>query len=97
MRTFALLFVMFSAGCGIHVASDKWNHFAFSASMSSVTTVATDQTLESIALITGLGLLKEIYDGWRGTGFQILDLTADLVGATTGGFAAAEIYREEFP
>ena len=97
MRTFVLLFVMFTSGCGIHFASDKWNHFAFSASMSSVATVSTGEPVESIALVVGLGLIKEIYDSWRGTGLNVLDLTADLVGATLGGYAATEIYREEFP
>lgn len=97
LYTGSLVFVMFTSGCGSFITSDKWNHLAFSASFSSVVTVATSEPAESIAFAFGLGVLKEIYDGLRGSGFQISDLAADMVGATTGGFVAAEIYMEEFP
>ncbi|MCD4708735.1 MAG: hypothetical protein K8S62_13460 [Candidatus Sabulitectum sp.] len=93
----SFVFVMFTCGCGFHIASDAWNHFAFSASVASVATAATCEPAESMVFTVGLGLLKEIYDGCRGTGFQISDLAADVAGAAAGGFVAAEIYMEEFP
>lgn len=95
--TGSLVFVMFMCGCGFVVTSDKWNHFAFSASVSSVATVATSEPLESMAFTVGLGLVKEIYDGRWGSGFQIPDLAADVAGAAAGGFVATEICIEEFP
>ncbi|MCK5786178.1 MAG: hypothetical protein KAH54_06435 [Candidatus Sabulitectum sp.] len=88
---------MFTCGCGFLVAEDKWNHFAFSASITSVATAATCEPVESVAVTLGLGLLKEIYDSWRGSGFQLTDLAADLAGAATGGFITAGICMEEFP
>ena len=93
----SLVFVMFTCGCGFTVTSDKWNHFAFSASISSVATVATSEPVESMAFTVGLGFVKEIYDGWWGSGFQITDFAADLAGAAAGGFVATEICMEEFP
>jgi uncharacterized protein YfiM (DUF2279 family) len=88
---------MFTEGCASFTSSDKWNHFAFSASAASVCTAATREPVESVAFTVGLGLLKEFYDGWRGSGFQVLDLVADMAGAAAGGFTAAEISIEEFP
>lgn len=93
----SLVFVMFTYGCGSFVTSDKWNHFAFSASVSSVATVMTSEPVESMAFTVGLGLTKEIIDSLLGSGFQITDLVADVVGAMTGSVAAAGIYMEEFP
>ena len=93
----ACLFVMFLSGCGAVMSSDEWNHFAFSASMSSVATAASSRPAESIGISFGLGLLKEIYDEVRGSGFQTGDLFADFAGSVLGGFAAAEICMEEFP
>jgi len=88
---------MFTSGCGSLTASDKWNHFAFSASSASVGTAITGETAESIAFTVGMGLLKEIYDSLLGSGFQVSDLAADVAGAAAGGFTAAEICMEEFP
>ncbi|MCK5131111.1 MAG: hypothetical protein KAR40_03040 [Candidatus Sabulitectum sp.] len=95
----SLVFVMFTCGCGCgsFVASDKWNHFAFSASFSSIATAVTSEPAESVVFAVGLGLLKEICDGLRGSGFQMWDLVADMAGATAGGFVTAEICMEEFP
>ena len=90
-------FVMFLSGCGSLMSSDGWNHFAFSASISSVGTAVTSEPVQSIGITAGLGLLKEIHDLFRGTGFQACDLAADIAGAVAGGFVAAEICMEEFP
>ena len=92
-----LVFVMFTCGCGCLTASDKWNHIAFSASLSSVTAAASSKPLEAVAFTVGLGLIKEIYDGLLGSGFDFGDLAADVAGAGAGGFAAAEICMEECP
>ncbi len=88
---------MFTCGCGFVIASDKWNHFAFSASVSSVATASTSEPVESVVFTAGLGLLKEIYDGLHGSGFQVRDLAADVAGAAAGGFVTAGICMEEFP
>jgi len=95
--TSSLVFVMFTCGCGSIVASDKWNHFAFSASFSSVATAATSEPEKSMVITAGFGLLKEIYDGLCGSGFQPWDLAADMAGAAAGGFVAVGICMEEFP
>jgi len=79
------------------MSSDEWNHFAFSASISSVSTVSTSKPVESIAVSAGIGLLKEVYDSLFGSGFQTGDLAADVAGAAVGGFAAAGIYMGGFP
>ena len=92
----AVLFVMFHSGCGAVMSSDEWNHFAFSASFSSVAAAATSRPAESIGISFGIGLLKEIYDQVHGSGFQSGDLCADLAGSVLGG-VAAEICMEEFP
>ena len=93
----SLVFVMFTCGCASIAASDKWNHFAFSASFSSVATAASSEPVKSMVITAGFGLLKEIYDGLRGSGFQLGDLAADIAGATAGGFVTAGICMEEFP
>ncbi len=92
-----VLFVMFLSGCGAVMQSDGWNHFAFSASAASLGTAATSRPLESAGVTAGLGFLKELYDQWRGGGFQASDLLADMAGALLGGYAAAEICMEDFP
>ena len=79
------------------MTADKWNHFAFSASMASVGTAASSRPYESMGITFGLGLLKEIYDHARGAGFQTEDLVADFAGALLGGAAAADICMEDFP
>ena len=91
------VFVMFLSGCGTVMSPDEWNHFAFSASISSAGTAATSKPAESIGISFGVGLLKEIYDQVCGSGFQTGDLFADFAGSVVGGFAAAEICMEEFP
>jgi uncharacterized protein YfiM (DUF2279 family) len=88
---------MFTSGCGSFAASDKWNHFAFSASVSSAATAATSEPVRSVVFTVGLGLLKEIYDGLYGSGFQMWDLAADVAGAVAGSTAAAGICMEECP
>ncbi|GEM_PF-1401262 len=93
----SVAFVMFSSGCGSFTASDKWNHFAFSASFSSVAVAASSEPAGSAAFTVGLGLLKEVYDGLYGSGFQIWDLAADVAGAVTGSAVAHEICMEENP
>ncbi len=93
----SLVFVMFTCGCASIAVSDKWNHFAFSASFSSVATVATSEPEKSVLTAVGLGLFKEIYDGLHGSGFDIGDLAADMAGATAGGLVTAGICMEEFP
>ncbi len=95
--TGSLVFVMFTCGCGCLTASDKWNHLAFSASLSSVTAAASSKPLEAVAMTVGLGMIKEIYDGLFGSGFDFGDLAADIAGSVAGGFAAAGICMEEFP
>lgn len=92
-----VLFVMFLSGCGAVMPSDGWNHFAFSASVASLGTAATSRPLESAGVTVGLGLVKEMYDQWRGGGFEASDLLADIAGALLGGYAAAEICMEDFP
>lgn len=91
------VFVMFLSGCGTVMSPDVLNHFAFSASMSSVGTAATSDPAVSMGVTFGIGLLKEVYDQMRGNGFQTRDLLADLAGTIAGGYAAAEICMEEFP
>jgi uncharacterized protein YfiM (DUF2279 family) len=88
---------MFLSGCGTFISSDKWNHFAFSASTASICTASTSKPVESISFTLGIGLLKEIYDGWFGSGFETGDLAADLAGAALGGLTTAGICMEEFP
>ena len=95
--TGSLVFIMFTCGCGCLTSSDKWNHIAFSASLSSVTVAASSKPVEAVTLTVGLGLIKEIYDGLRGSGFDFGDLAADIAGAVAGGIATAEICMEEFP
>jgi hypothetical protein len=93
---FAVL-VMFSCGCGKVAAPDRWNHFSFSAAAASVCTATTSKPSQSVCAVAALGLLKEIYDGLYGTGFDLTDLAAGVLGSTAGGFAAASICMEEFP
>ncbi len=97
INTGLLVFIMFTVGCGSFITSDKWNHFAFSASISSVATVSTARPVEALVFTIGLGFIKEVYDGLWGSGFQIWDLAADMAGAGAGGYASAKIYMEEFP
>ena len=65
--------------------------------MASVGTAASSKPLESAGIVFGLGLLKEVYDQLRGSGFQTGDLAADFAGSFLGGWAAAEMCMEDFP
>ena len=82
------------------LAPDNLNHFAFSASLSSIGIVEQDgdNVAEITCFVVGLGLMKEIYDSIYGTGFDTSDLIFDFAGASTGAFVTAKmINREEFP
>lgn len=92
-------FLLFS-GCSISFAPDTLNHFAFSASLTSVGIIEQDgdNVAETTCFVVGLGLMKEIYDSIWGTGFDTSDLISDFAGAGTGAFVTAKmINREEFP
>jgi len=87
---------MFLSGCSTVAATDRLNHFAFSAAVSSAGAAAGLEPFEALCAAAGLGLLKEIYDGCCGTGFSADDLAADVAGAVAG-VLAAEICMEEIP
>ncbi|HOP26188.1 MAG TPA: hypothetical protein PK991_05280 [Candidatus Sabulitectum sp.] len=95
--TASLLLVMFLSGCAAVNSMDGWNHFAFSAAVSSVGTAASSKPVGAAGVTFALGLAKETYDHFRGTGFSWKDLLFDLSGSLAGGYAAGEICMEDFP
>ena len=100
MRFVLLLSLILSSGCSISFAPDTLNHFAFSASLTSVGVIEQEgeNVAEATCFVVGLGLMKEIYDSIWGTGFDTSDLISDFAGACTGAFVTAKmINREEFP
>ena len=81
-------------------APDTLNHFAFSASLTSIGVAEHkgDNVAEIGCFVVGLGLMKEIYDSIYGTGFDTSDLISDFAGAGVGAFVTAKmINREELP
>ena len=79
---------------------DNLNHFAFSASLTSIGVIEQEgnNVAETTCFVVGLGLMKEIYDSIYGTGFDTSDLIFDFAGASAGAFVTAKmINREEFP
>ncbi len=87
-------------GCAISLAPDNLNHFAFSASLTSIGVIEQggNNVAETTCFVVGLGLMKEIYDSIYGTGFDTSDLIFNFAGASTGAFVTAKmINREEFP
>ncbi len=82
--TSLLCLLIFTAGCSERVRDDLWSHCVFSAAGAGALTASTGDCLEGAAVAVGIGLVKEIYDAFRGSGFGIDDLTADISGSIFG-------------
>ena len=75
-------------GWSLRVRDDLWSHCVFSAAASGAVTAATGEPCGGAAAAFGLGLLKEVYDAFRGSGFSFGDLAADLAGSVCGAVGA---------
>ena len=76
--------LIFTAGCSERVRDDLWSHCTFSAAAAGAVTASTGDCLEGAAVVVGAGILKEVFDALRGSGFGIDDLWADITGSIFG-------------
>lgn len=76
--------LIFTAGCSTTVRDDLWSHCTFSAAASGALTAAGGDCLEGAAAAVAAGILKEVYDAFRGSGFGFDDLVADISGSIIG-------------
>jgi uncharacterized protein YfiM (DUF2279 family) len=86
--TSLLCLLIFTAGCSERVRDDLWSHCVFSAAGAGALTASHGGCLEGAAVAVGFGVLKEVYDAFRGSGFGFDDLTADIAGGILGAVGA---------
>ncbi len=84
--TSLMCLLIFTAGCSERVRDDLWSHCVFSAAGAGALTASTGDCLEGAAVMVGVGILKEAYDAFRGSGFGLDDLAADIAGGIFGAF-----------
>lgn len=76
--------LIFTAGCSERVRDDLWSHCMFSAAGAGALAASSGDCLEGTAMAVGMGILKEVYDALRGSGFGFDDLLADISGSIFG-------------
>lgn len=94
--TSLMCLLIFVSGCSLRVRDDLWSHCVFSAAASGAVTAATGDCVEGAVVALSLGLLKEVYDAFRGSGFSLGDIAADLVGSLTGAVGAKAAMEGSF-
>ncbi len=94
--TSAAALLIFMSACSLRVPDDRWSHGVFSAAAAGALSVTMEDGCKGAAAAAGLGLLKELFDAFRGSGFSFGDLAADLAGSVAGAAGAEAAMKGTF-
>ncbi len=94
--TIPLCLLIFCCGCSHRIGDDLWSHGIFSAAASGAVTAATEDYVLGVSVSFSIGLLKEVYDLLRGSGFCFNDLAADFAGSVVGALGTTAAMEGSF-